>query len=347
VTALLDAFRHQSTACGNLGSPFMARLFTLLSEAWPTDTALAQACAAYTGDVGPAGHSLPLRIAGGLHALRLKDTRGLPVLYPPHQPDDAAFRTGILDALHSHDAFLTDWIKSPPQTNELRRSAALIPGAYLAATRFGLPIWLSELGASGGLNLMWDQFALQGPDWRLGAEDAVVTLTPDWDGPAPIGTAPRVAGRRGVDLSPLDPTRPDDLLRLSSYLWPDQPERLAMTRAAAGAVAAPVEAGDAIAWLQTRLADAPEGHLHLVQNTIAWQYFPQDAQARGVALFEAAGAVATETRPLAWLQLETDGDLNGLGGAALTLQIWPSGETVSLGRADFHGRWVRWSPPAL
>jgi len=346
MTPLIEAFGHQATACGNLGSPFMARLFTLLAESWPTETKLAEACAMYEGDVGPAGHSLPLRIAGGLHALRLKDTPGLAALYPPNAPSDADLRAGILAALHDHDAVLTDWIKSPPQTNELRRSAALIPGAYLAAERFGLPIWLSELGASGGLNLMWDQFALEGPGWRLGPETAAVTLRPDWDGPAPSGERPAVANRRGVDLSPLDPTKPADLLRLSSFLWPDQPERLAMTRAAAGAVPAPVDAGDAIDWLEDRLAQAPEGHLHLVQNTVAWQYFPDAAQARGVALFEATGAAATETRPLAWLQLETDGDLHGLGGAALTLRVWPQGETLVLGRADFHGRWVRWSPPA-
>ncbi len=343
---LAQAFRDQADACTHLGSPFMGRLFNLLAEHWPSDTALAAKCATFQGDVGPAGHSLPLRIGGGLHALRLQGDAALTSVYPPNAPDDDTFRDTILKALHRHDAALTDWIDSPPQTNELRRSAALIPGARLVAERFGLPVHLSELGASGGLNLMWDRFAIEANGWRVGPDDAVVTFTPDWGGPAPGGVQPVVASRRGVDLNPLDPTDPDDLLRLTAYLWADQPFRLDMTRAAAGAVPAPVDRGDAIDWLEARLATAPEGHVHLIQNTVVWQYVSDAAQARGHALIEATGAEATEAKPLAWLQLETDGDTQRLGGAAITLQMWPDGTQLMLGRADFHGRWVRWQGTA-
>ena len=38
--------------------------------------------------------------------------------------------------------------------------------------------------------------------------------------------------------------------------------------------------------------------------------------------------------------MEADG---GDPGAAITLTLWPGGETQPLGRADFHGAWVRWS----
>lgn len=342
MTALQDAFIVQATACESLGSPFMARLLRFLATDWPRDTKLAAKCDGFSGDIGPSGHSLPLRIAGGLHALRLSEDADLAAVYPPNAPSDAQFERAILEALHRYDAFLCDWLNSPPQTNEIRRSATLMPGAAVAAAQFGLPIWLSELGASGGLNLMWDRFAVETPNWRFGASDPVVALCPDWTGPAPTAPLPRIVDRRGVDLNPLDPTNPDDLHRMTAYLWPDQPYRLEMTRAAAGAVPAPVDKADAIDWLETRLADAPDGHLHLIQNTIAWQYFPKDAQARGEALFSAAGDAATPERPLAWLQLEADGDPEGLGGAALTLQVWPKGEVLKLGRADFHGRWVNW-----
>jgi hypothetical protein len=342
MSALAGAFRSQASHCLALGSPFMARLFRMLAVEWPSGTKLDEKCKAFKGDIGPLGASLPLRIAGGLHALRLQNRAGLAEIYPPHDPSDAAFRAGILNALQTEDAFLTKWIDSPPQTNELRRSAILIPGVHLLRARFDLPFVLSELGASAGLNLLWDRFALQTSDWRLGPEDAIVTLTPDWTGPEPLQIAPTITERRGVDLRPQDPSKPDDLLRLTAYLWPDQPDRLANTRAAASADPAPVDAGDAIDWLAARLDTAPEGHLHLVQNTIAWQYFPKEAQAKGRALFAAAGAKASKTRPLAWLQLEADNDPGGQGGAAITLQIWPSGEIIPLGRADFHGRWVKW-----
>ncbi len=131
-------------------------------------------------------------------------------------------------------------------------------------------------------------------------------------------------------------------MRLTAYLWPDQPERLVLTRAAASVATARIVKGDAIDWLSDRLASAPEGHLHLIQHTVAWQYFPADAQARGRALMEAAGAQATAHRPLAWLSMETDGDA-GKRGAALTLRLWPGDLTLDLGRADFHGRWVHWT----
>ncbi|MBL4870171.1 MAG: DUF2332 family protein, partial [Robiginitomaculum sp.] len=29
-------------------------------------------------------------------------------------------------------------------------------------------------------------------------------------------------------------------------------------------------------------------------------------------------------------------------GGALTLTMWPGGETKVLARADYHGRWVKW-----
>ena len=111
-------------------------------------------------------------------------------------------------------------------------------------------------------------------------------------------------------------------------------------------IAAPVLvdlAGERIDWLAARLQAAPPGHLHLIQHTVAWQYFPAEAQQRGQALIEAAGAKATPDRPLAWLSMETDGDTTGKVGAALILRLWPGEITLDLGRADFHGRWVDWA----
>ena len=80
--------------------------------------------------------------------------------------------------------------------------------------------------------------------------------------------------------------------------------------------------------------------MHLIYHTIAWQYFPPGAQARGTALIETAGAQATATRPLAWLRMENDGDA---AGAALSVRLWPGDAHIALGRADFHGRWINWS----
>ncbi|WP_375228752.1 DUF2332 domain-containing protein [Roseobacter sp. S98] len=343
---LPDAFAHQAISCRALGSPFMGQLLDLLAGHWPQDTALARHFAAFDGDIGPAGHSLPLRTAGGLHALVLSGRApDLAAIYPPVEVDDETLLAAVMSALNTHEDFMLDWVRSPPQTNEVRRSAALIAGASVAAQHFDLPFWLSELGASGGLNLMWDHYALALPGMTTGPENAALTLSPDWDGPLPPSQRPVVADRRGVDLNPLDPRRAKDLLRLTAYLWPDQPERLALTRAAAAVTDAQIDRGDAIDWLENRLTEAPAGHVHLIQHTVAWQYFPEEARTRGRRMIETAGSAATSERPLAWLSMESDGDTKGGIGAALILRLWPGDVTLNLGRADFHGRWVRWQTP--
>ena len=339
---LQSALMRQAQSCAALGSPFMAQMLPLLAKVWPAGSALDTAVAGFDGDIGPNGHSLPLRLASGLHALVLTgQDAGLAAVYPPNAVSDDRLEDALTGALDRHAAFLLDWITSAPQTNEVRRSAVLIAGTQALVQRTGVAqVQLSELGASGGLNLMFDRFALMAGDTRLGPEDAALTLMPDWTGPAPVAAPFVVTDRRGVDLNPLDPHRPEDALRLRAYLWADQAHRVALTDAAIAVNTAKVDRGDAVDWLEQRLIDAPKGQMHLIYHTIAWQYFPSGRQARGTALIEAAGARATPDRPVAWLRMEADG---ATPGASVTARLWPGNHHITLGRADFHGRWVDWS----
>lgn len=337
---LQEAFLEQARSCAALDSPFMARLLTGLSRDWAPDSALGRFCAEWSGDIGPGGASLPLRMAGGLHALVLSGRAPeLAMVYPPHSVPDADLGAAVRAALRRHEVFLIDWMQTAPQTNEVRRSVALIPAAHWIAARFPRPFALSELGASGGLNLMFDRFGLRTAAGHLGPADPALTLEPEWRGPIPDPAAVEVVDRRGVDLNPLDTRAADHALRLFSFLWPDQPHRMDLTRAAMAVQEAEVDQGDAVDWLEDRLNAVPPGHVHLIYHTVAWQYFPPDRQARGTALIEAAGARATAESPLAWLGMENDGGT----GAALTLRLWPGDARIALGRADFHGRWVHWS----
>lgn len=339
--SLPDALRDQAVHCAALGSPFMERALTVLADNWPTTGVIADKFAGFEGDIGPAGHSLPLRLMGGLHALVLTgQAADLKAVYPPHVTDDETLAAALTTAISDHSAFLDAWTDSAPQTNEVRRSAAVIPAAHYIASNYDLPFMTSELGASAGLNLMFDHFAVEAAGLHLGAKTPALTLTPDWTGDVPEAVPFKLADRAGVDLNPLDAHTEADGLRLLAYLWPDQAERLTLTRAAINVLDAPLHKGDAVDWLETRLGAQQDGQLHLIYHTIAWQYFPKAAQDKGTALIEAAGARATKTKPLAWLGLENDGAAKG---AALTLRLWPGDLRIHLGRACFHGRWVNWA----
>lgn len=334
-----DAFAHQAKACAALGSPFMSQLCTLFATRdWP-DGLLKARIFNWPGDISPKGDSVPLRLAGGLHALHLDQHPRLAPVYPPLVVEDDALWDAVTDVMQTEADFLDQWINSAPQTNEVRRSAVLIAVGHALAARYGLAIRTFELGASGGLNLNWDAYALDVAGHTFGPEAPALTLRPDWKGPLPPMTRPDVIAKAAVDLNPLTPANPSHAKRLRAYLWPDQVERLDLTQKAIEAASVPVDTGDAVDWLADRLTAVP-GTLQLIYTTVAWQYFPQAAQDRGRDMIEAAGATASMTAPLAWFSMETDG---AAPGAALTLRLWPEDITIAVGRADFHGRWVAWA----
>ncbi|QYK41410.1 MAG: DUF2332 family protein [Paracoccaceae bacterium] len=335
--AIRDAFRAQARACAALGSALTARLLDGLAAALAADTATGRRVLRWQGDPSASGDAVALRLAGGLHALVLSGRdAGLAAAYATGEPVAAA-----MDAIARHDAFLLRWLDSPPQTNEVRRSAALIAAAHWLHARHPLPLLLSEPGASAGLNLIWDRYALVVPGASCGPADAVLTLAPEWRGAAPpAAAAVRIAGRAGADLNPLDPAA--DRLRLMSYVWADQHDRLARTARAADEAARlrpPVARADAVDWLAERLAEPRPGQLHLIQHSVMWQYLSAEAQARGDAVIAAAGARATSGAPMARVAMEADGDGPG---AALTVTVWPGGVSRALARVDFHGRWIDW-----
>ncbi|MEO1308385.1 MAG: DUF2332 family protein [Pseudomonadota bacterium] len=342
---LQENFVAQSIACNRMGSPFMGRLMKLFADRLAPGSVVADRMLGWPGDTGPQSQSVPLRIAGALHAIVLDGIDPeLAAAYPPNNVSDDALWQAVNAALVRDETRLMEWLDSAPQTNEVRRAAALIPAFHMVAAATGLPLALHELGCSGGLNLRADQFHLAAGDVSYGPTDSAVKITPDWTGPAPRPADLQVIDRRGVDLNPLNPTDPFDQLRLRAYLWPDQADRLQRTSAAIGLAEshpAQVERGDAIGWLEQALQQTVEGQALVIYHTIAWQYFPDALQARGEELLQEAGNRATLDRPLARISIEAD----GAKGAAMTLQTWPDGILHQLGRVDFHGRWLQWDGP--
>lgn len=337
-----QSFLRQAKSCDDLGSPFMARLCRLAAERLDQETAVGRRILSWEGDPTGTRDAVALRLAGCLHALVLSGAdRELASVYPPNAADADALWTACTSAFRRNEAFTLDRLRSAPQTNEVRRSGALLPGFLTIAKLFGQPLMLSEIGASAGLNLQWDRYRYRLGDFSWGP-DSNVMLSPNWEGPSPPGADLVVSQRAGCDLNPLDPSSCDDREQLASYIWADQRDRLERTRNALDIAAGSglsVDRADAVDWLKSRLAEPRPGTVHVIYHSIAWQYLPEALRAEGNALIADTGSRATRNAPLARLQMEAD---DRPDGAALTLQIWPTGESHEIGRADFHGRWVKW-----
>lgn len=344
-TSVRQAFRDQARYCEALGSPFTARVCRLCAERLDDSIPVARTILGWRGDPTAHGDSVPLRLAGALHYLaRGADARGLGQLYPPAPAGDDTLWPAIRAALVEHEDLIRGYLDSAPQTNEVMRSAALLPGLLEVAARTRLPLALYEIGASAGLNLILDRYRYRFGSATWGDARARVLLEPQWRGPPPQTEAPwGIASRQGVDLNPVDITSPEARDRLLSYVWPDQRERFdRLERAMAAWLAAPepIARGDAAAWLEdSSLRQALPGVARALFHSVAWSYFPDAVQQRIEALLRDAGAHATAMAPLAWLRFELAEQR-----AELRLTLWPGGDDELLARAHPHGSMVEWRP---
>ncbi len=318
----------------------MAQLMAIFAERLRPGNLVSDEILNWPGDPLPSADSVPLRMAGALHALKLQG-KALAAIYPPKTVDDDTLWQGVSRAMDYHADQIVNWLGSAPQTNEVGRAATILPALALLREMYDRPVALFELGASGGLNLRADHFRLELARAALGPAGSAVLLKPEWTGAMPPTDLPQIVARRGVDLSPIDPLSAEGRLRLLAYLWPDQTDRLRRTEGAIALAArhqAEIARGDAGAWLAAALAKPLPGTLRLVFHTIAWQYFPETTRALAESALATAGAKATADEPLARLSME---DAAGRG-AAVKLTVWPGGQEQLLARADFHGRWIEW-----
>ena len=205
-----DSFREQATGCNALGSPFTAQLLVLLADRLQPGTPVADRILNWEGDASYRTDVVGLRVAGALHALVLSgENPDLVKVYPPNSAGDAALWKAVSNAFQTNESHMLDWLDQPPQTNEVRRCAALIPAFLTLQQKFDRPLALYELGASGGLNMNWDRFSLDLNGTLFGDPASPVRLTPDWSGPVPPDIQPRIHSKVACDINPLDPAHPE------------------------------------------------------------------------------------------------------------------------------------------
>lgn len=338
--ALRSAFEKQQHYCRTMGSPFTARVLGAAWQDWEQGGALRALLPHWPGD--PWVDAVALRVAGALHAVaQTRQHEGLAQLYETLRDDDTALQRAVSDVLAAHSALVADYLRVPPQTNEIGRSAVLLLGFAEMARATGLPLHTLEIGASAGLNGLWHRYRYDLGDLEWGDAASPVLIRSEWQGlrPALPPTIAR-AGHAACDASPIDLHDPGAATRLLSYVWAGHTERLqrlsaALTLAQRDPVV--VERADALPWLQSQLEAPRAGCATVVYHSVVWQYLPAATQAGLRSAMAAAGERATPAAPLTWLTFEP-----GNADFELTLTLWPSGERRVLANAQGHGQWVKY-----
>ncbi|MCE7795425.1 DUF2332 domain-containing protein [Sphingobium sufflavum] len=341
---LAKAIHLQAQACADLGAPFSAAILRHAVADVEAGGIVAGLLTPWNG-VAVADlvrDAVALRLLAALHYLVL-DGRApaLAAQYPSkgHNPDRAwaAAQAALAASADAVAAMLTH----EPQTNEVRRSACMLGGFLTIGQETGLPLRCFELGASAGLNSLWDRFRydIGGATW--GDPLSPVVLPCRWDGHAPsLAAALTVIERYACDRRPVDLRRPDDAVRLLSYCWAEQHERMERLRAAiALAQASPVDV-DACQAAQWVAGAVPrDGTATVVFHSIVWQYIPAAEQAAILATMHAHAATATAHAPFHWLRMELS---EAAGQFELRLWDWQSRGDRRLAVVHPHGEWARW-----
>ncbi len=338
------AFGNQVAYCTAAGATVTARVVAALRDLLERGEG-GELLARIRGWQGaPLADALPLRIAGGIHALLLSGAAPqLGAIYSDQAgANDAAI---IAAALHAHEAALLPWLDGPPQTNEAGRSANFI-AAMLWLAEQGLPprFQCLEIGSSAGINLMLARYHYDLAGVEVGPEPGAMRFAPVWQGNPPPSRAIEIVSTKGCDVAPVDLTDPAQALRLKAYIWPEHTvrfERMAAAVVEAAKAAPDLVQMNAADFVEVELAGPQQaGTTRVLMHSIVWQYVPAEQQARVTAAMEAAGAAATTERPLAWISLEANRVLHL---HELVVRHWPGiGEPQLLARAHPHGATIEW-----
>lgn len=293
----------------------------------------------------------------------------LPTLGGDRAVDDA-LPAALSDFIDAHRDPLTVLCATrTTQTNEARRAALLRPGFGRAAELTpGRPLHLVEVGTSAGLLLITDRYACRyvAPDRTetYGPPSAPEALTMTcavrgggWPGPAAVD--PPVAGRVGIDLSPIDAADPAATDWLRACVWPEQTDRLARLDAALAELARlrpRLLAGDMVATLPAVLASVGPDAVPCVFASNALTYLDDAGRRELVDLLDRHGAERDLTVVLneasgcgAELFLAARpaeaGPPGVLAVGLLTVVTWLGGHrrVEVLGRTGPHGQWLEWT----
>jgi hypothetical protein len=222
------------------------------------------------------------------------------------------------------------------QTNEVQRSWVLLP-LFLHATRGAGAVDVVELGASGGLNLVFDRYAYRYEGGAWGPHHARLVLRGHERRPVPgslLEHPVHVRSRIGIDRAPVDVTSEEGARLLQSFVWAGQDERMRRLRAAIDAVRDDpprIVQGDVAEVLPEVIGSLPRDDLTLVFQTSLFEYIAPEGRARVREVLDAAAG------PLVFV---ASGSPRGVA-RSWGMRIHRPGRAYEfVGHADYHGEWL-------
>lgn len=242
------------------------------------------------------------------------------------------------------------------QTNVVERCALLLPAFDLVAQRnAGLPLALVEIGASAGLNLIWDRYGYNYINGEAhGDMISPVQIETTLEGelrPTISNDSYQISHRVGIDLNPIDVQTRDAVMWLRALVWPENTVRLQRMNTAIELVRQDpptILQGNALDLLPNVLDSVPEDSALCVYHTHTINQFSNEDRERLDSILSAYG----QNRNLYWISSEyrpqeSSGlniDSNGQMRAILQLTTFEEGtrSTKTLARCDPHGRWLEW-----
>ncbi len=226
------------------------------------------------------------------------------------------------------------------QTNEVQRSAYLFPAILTVSAYFeDRPMALVELGASAGLNLLWDQYLFQyDAEEPVGFSGSSLTVTCTLKGskrPDISRIMPVISSRTGIDLSPIDVTNQDQITWLQALVWPEHFDRKArLSKALRIALVNPVNLvqGDAIDLLPQILSKTPPSEIPCVYHTWVANQMSGEQREQLLQIVDEFG----QKQDIVHIHTNIEPHLHAT--------VYRNGERIDLPLAnvDGHARWIEW-----